>query len=334
MKTQINNTNKLTFNPRSLLSAKFIPLFVLILLIVVASILSPFFFSGANFENLLLQMAVMIIISCGMFFVILSGGIDLSVGSIAGVSGVFAAGLMPAIGWVNSSIVAIIMGLLLGTINGLLISQLKIAPFITTLGMMNFARGVAYWYTGAQTILWTQFQNIKTDVFKEIGGGLLFGLLPIPALIWVFIFLGTVFLVKKTKFGRVSYAIGGNEEATRLSGINTKLYKVIPYAYCGLLSGLGGVVLTARLGVGSPASGVGLEMDCITAVVIGGTSLAGGKGHISGILIGAFILGIINNLLNLMNVPSYPQQMLKGAIIVLAVILSSLENKKTFKKKI
>ena len=222
------------------------------------------------------------------------------------------------------------MGMCLGFVNGILVSRLKIAPFIATLGMMYFARGVAYWYTGAATILWTKFDNVS--VFKQFGGGRLWGAIPIPAIVWLAVFIITIILANRTKFGRVSYAIGGNEEAARLSGINTLFYKILPYTYCGLLAGLGGVLLTARLGVGSPASGTGQEMDCITAVVIGGTLLSGGTGNVSGVLIGAFILAIINNILNLCNVPSYPQQMLKGAIIVLAVILSSVKARGNRKK--
>lgn len=315
---------------RNALSTKLIPILVLLLIFVIASFASPVFLSSANFENLLLQMAVTMIISCGMFMVLLTGGIDLSVGSIVGVCGVLAAGLIPAMGWFLSSVVATLVGLALGVVNGLLVSRLKIAPFIATLGMMYMARGMAYWYTGAQTILWTSFPNVQT--FKDLGGGRLFGAIPVPALIWLVVLLITAVLANRTKFGRVSYAIGGNEEAARLSGINTAFYKVMPYAYCGLLAGLGGVVLTARLGVGSPASGTGQEMDCITAVVIGGTALSGGKGNVSGVLIGAFILAIINNILNLCNVPSYPQQMLKGAIIVIAVILSNVKGRRVLAK--
>lgn len=319
------NAKKKILNQSMML--QLVPILVLVLLIVISSIASPVFFSLANFENLLLQMAVTMIISCGMFTVLLTGGIDLSVGSIVGVSGVMVAAWVGTMHWVLASVLAVLVGLALGTVNGLLVSKMKVAPFITTLGMMYFARGMAYWFSSAKTISWTSFEG--TEGFKTMGGGRVLGFLPIPALIWIIVFTLTIFLVKYSKLGRMCYAIGGNEEAARLSGIKTKFYKVFPYAFTGLLAGLGGVVLTARLGVGAPASGEGQEMDCITAVVVGGTSLAGGSGSVTGILIGAFILAIINNILNLCNVPTYPQQMLKGIIIVAAVILSSFREKKT-----
>lgn len=307
------------------LKSQMIPLLVLLLIIILSSIASPVFLSRSNFENLVLQMAVTVIVSCGMFTILLTGGIDLSVGSIAAVSGVMVATWIESFNWVLACILAILVGMLFGILNGVLISKLRVAPFITTLGTMYFARGMAYWFTNAKTILWTSFPDVAG--FKQMGGGRIFGFLPIPTLIWIIVYAVTVILVKFSKFGRICYAIGGNEEATRLSGIQTGFYKVLPYAYTGLLAGLGGVVLTARLGVGSPASGDGLEMDCITAVVVGGTSLSGGSGNVLGILIGAFILAIINNILNLCNVPAYPQQMLKGIIIIAAVILSTIREK-------
>lgn len=311
---------------RKAVATQLIPLSVLALIIVISSIASPVFLTSANFENILLQMAVTMIISCGMFTILLTGGIDLSVGSIAAVSGVMVSTWLEGTNWVLASIIAVLVGLLLGTLNGLLVSKLKVAPFITTLGTMYFARGLAYWFTRAKTILWTSFENV--DGFKHMGGGRIFGFLPIPALIWIIVFVITIILIKFSKFGRVCYAIGGNEEAARLSGIKVGFYKVLPYAFTGLLAGIGGVVLAARLGVGSPASGDGQEMDCITAVVVGGTSLSGGSGNVFGILIGVFILSIINNILNLCNVPAYPQQMLKGVIIVAAVILSTVKEKR------
>lgn len=324
--TQKKNATKLNDSKWQPFKEQLIPIAVLILIIVISSIASPVFLTAANFENLLLQMAVTMIISCGMFTVLLTGGIDLSVGSVVAVSGVIVAAGLENYHWALASIAAILVGLVLGCVNGLLISKLKVAPFITTLGMMYFARGMAYWFTKAKTILWTSFDNVAT--FKHLGGGRVFGFLPIPAVIWIVVFAITIVLVKYSKFGRICYAIGGNEEAARLSGIKTSFYKILPYAYTGLLAGLGGVVLTARLGVGAPASGDGQEMDCITAVVVGGTSLSGGSGNVVGILLGAFILAIINNILNLCNVPSYPQQMLKGVIIVAAVILSTIKEKK------
>ena len=311
---------------KNYISSQFIPLLVLLIIVVTASLMSPVFLSKANLENLVLQMAVTMIVSCGMFLVILTGGIDLSVGSIVGVTGVFVAGWLQPLGLPLAILLSVLVGLLIGVINGVLVAKVKLAPFIVTLGMMSFARGVAYWYTDAVPILWTSFEG--TEVYKEIGGGRLFGVVPIPALIWFLVFIATIIIVRQSVVGRVTYAIGGNEEAARLTGINTVRYKIFPYAITGLFAGIAGVILTARLGVGAPASGEGLELDCIAATVIGGTSLSGGAGSVSGVIIGVFILSIINNILNLSNVPSYPQKMLKGVIIVVAVVLSSIKNKK------
>lgn len=320
------NTSTIASGLKSYLSAQMIPLLVLLGIIIIAAFVSPVFISKANFENLTLQMATTMIVSCGMFLVILTGGIDLSVGSIAAVSGVLVAGWLEPFGVAGSILLSVLVGLIFGIVNGVLIAKVKVAPFIVTLGMMCFARGMAYWYTKAVPILWTTIPG--TETFKEMGGGRLFGVFPFPAVIWAVIFILTALLVRYTVVGRITYAIGGNKESARLSGINTGLFEIIPYAITGLYAGLAGVVLTARLGVGSPASGEGLELDCIAAVVIGGASLSGGAGNISGVVIGVFILSIINNILNLANVPSYPQQMLKGIIIVAAVILSSFKSRK------
>lgn len=321
-----NTSTKVLGGIKNYIASQFIPLLVLLIIIIAASLISPVFLSKANLENLVLQMAVTMIVSCGMFLVILTGGIDLSVGSIVGVTSVFVAGWLQPLGVPLAILLAVLVGGLIGFINGVLVAKVKLAPFIVTLGMMSFARGVAYWYTDAVPILWTSVEG--TDIFKEIGGGRLFGVLPIPALIWLLVFLVTVVIVRKSVVGRVTYAIGGNEEAVRLTGISTIRYKIFPYVITGLYAGIAGVVLAARLGVGAPANGEGLELDCVAATVIGGTSLSGGAGSISGVVIGVFILSIINNILNLSNVPSYPQKMLKGVIIVVAVILSSIKNKK------
>jgi len=316
------------FEPiRSYFSSQLIPLSVLFLIIVIASLLSPFFLTSANISNLLLQVAVNMVVSMGMFMVILSGGVDLSVGSILAVCGVLVAGLLRTFSMGTAIVLTILIGIGLGTVNGLVVSKLKVAPFIVTLGMMSFARGVAYWYTGAVSIIWSSFPNVQ--LFSLLGGGRVLGFVPIPAIIWAALAVLAFVIIRYTVFGRVLYAIGGNEESARLSGINTLRYKIFPYAYSGFCCAIAGILLTSRLGVGSPLSGVGLELDSIAAVVIGGTRLSGGEGRISGVVIGVFILGIINNILDLMNVPSHPQQMLKGAIIVAAVILSSQRMKKS-----
>ena len=305
-----------------------IPILVLVLLIIIASIISPFFFSEANFENLVIQLAVNMIVSMGMLTVILTGGIDLSVGSIVGVTSVLCAGFMKTMPWWLAIPSAMLIGLAFGIGNGLIISKLKIAPFIVTLGMMSFARGIAYWYTNATPIILSMFDDVQNLApYYALGGGRVFGFLPIPAIIWLGVAVITMIILKYTTIGRVTYSIGGNEEAVRLSGINVTTYKIFPYAYIGLLAGVAGSLLSSRLRVGAPLSGTGLELDSIAAVVIGGTSLSGGIGCASGVVIGVFVLGIIENILNLMNVPAYPQMMLKGIIVVVAVIASTLKKK-------
>lgn len=303
-----------------------VPLIVLFLMIIVASVISPVFLSKANAQNLVVQIALNMIVSMGMFMVILTGGIDLAVGSVVAVSGVFCAGLMrDGVPTGLAILGAAILCTFLGTLVGLIVARLGIAPFIVTLGMMSFARGIAYWYTQSAPIPWSSLPG--ADFFLYIGSENILGI-PLLAFVWIFMVLVTAFVLKYTVVGRMVYCIGGNEQAVRLSGINVKAWKVFPYAFSGFCCGIGGVLLTARLGVGAPSSGTGLELDSIAAVVIGGASFSGGVGKVGGIVIGVFVLGIINNILDLMNVPAYPQMMLKGLIIVAAVVLSTLREKR------
>lgn len=319
--SQTGLTNRL----KSYLKVQAIPLIVLFLMIIVSACLSPVFLSMANAQNMMVQIALSMVVSMGMFIVILTGGIDLSVGSFVALSGVLAAGFMRSmpVGWALLATVAICT--LLGTFTGLIIAKLRIAPFIVTLGMLSFVSGLAYWYSQSSPISWRSLQG--ANVINFIGSSKLFGI-PLLAVIWITMVIVTMVVMRHTIIGRIMYAIGGNETAAKLSGIDISKWKVFPYAFSSFCCGLGGILLMSRLGVGSPTSGSGLELDCIAAVVIGGTSFSGGKGNVSGVVIGAFILGIINNILDLMNVPSYPQLMLKGAIIVLAVILSTIREKK------
>jgi ribose/xylose/arabinose/galactoside ABC-type transport system permease subunit len=190
--------------------------------------------------------------------------------------------------------------------------------------MLSFGRGVAFWYTNANSIIWSSLPGASTMSF--IGGGKIAGI-PVLGYIWLVIVILTFIMLKYTVAGRIVYSIGGNEQSVKYSGINITRWKMFPYIFSGLMCGIGGILLTARLGVGAPTSGEGLELDCIAAVVIGGASFNGGVGNVSGTVIGVIILGIINNILDLMNVPQYPQLMLKGAIIVVAVIFSSIRER-------
>lgn len=302
-----------------------IPLIVLLLMIVVASCVSPVFLSSANVSNLVVQVALNMVVAMGMFVVILTGGIDLGVGSVVAVAGVLAAGFMKLMPAGLALLATVAVCTLIGCFNGLIVARLRIAPFIVTLGMMSLARGVAYWYTQATPISWKD--TAGADFMYWLGSGTI-GSIPVLMLVWLSMILLTFLMMRFTVVGRVMYALGGNEEAVKLSGINVAKWKLLPYAFSSFCCALGGILLTARLGVGAPTSGEGLDMDAIASVVIGGVSFAGGSGSVSGVVIGVFILGIINNILDLMNVPNYPQLMLKGAIIVVAVILSTIRDKK------
>lgn len=306
------------------LKTQMIPLSVLGLMIIVASILSPAFFTALNLKNLLIQQTTIMVVSMGMFAVILSGGIDLSVGSLIAVSGVLCASFANRFPLVVAVLITIIACVAIGMVNGAVVSKLKIAPFIVTLGMQSLASGIAFWYSKSSPISWKGASG--AGVLSSIGSGSVLGI-PIQTVIWFVMIILTAFIIKKTVFGRVIYAIGGNEEAVTLSGLNVSAWKIFPYAFSGLCCAIAGILLMSRLGLGSPQSGGGLETDCIAAVVIGGTSFSGGKGTVSGVVIGVFVLGIINNILDLLSVSAYPQLMLKGAIIVIAVVLSTLREK-------
>lgn len=291
---------------------------------IIASVISPYFLTGTNLQNLVVQIALSMVVSMGMFIVILTSGIDLSVGSLVALAGVLAAGFMGGMPIWLALIFTILITTAIGLFTGFIVSALRIAPFIVTLGMLSFVSGLAFWYTNSSPISWRTLEG--AEVISYIGSARILGI-PVLALIWILMVCATAFIMKKTIVGRIMYAMGGNETALKLSGINITKWKLFPYAFSGFCCGIGGILLMSRLGVGSPTSGAGLELDCIAAVVIGGTSFNGGLGNVSGVVIGVFVLGIINNILDLMNVPSYPQLMLKGAIIVLAVILSTIRER-------
>ena len=287
-----------------------------VFLIITITLLSPQFLRLPNIINILRQTSVNGIISVGMTFVIITGGIDLSVGSLLALTSVVACsfahpGQFPLL---LPLAIGLVVGLAGGLLNGFIITRKHIAPFIVTLGMMTIARGLALVYTNGRPVI-----NLS-DNFDNIGGGYLIGI-PIPIIIFGLVAFFGGFILKYTRLGRYTYAIGGNEESARISGINTKKIIMIVYAITGLLSGLAGIVLSSRVMSGSPAIGEGYELDAIAAVVIGGTSLSGGIGSISGTVIGALIIGVMNNGLDLLNVSSYWQQIAKGIIIIIAVLL-------------
>ncbi len=294
----------------------------LVLLCVVVSLLSPHFLTTTNLLNILQQISIVSVVAVGMTFVIISGGIDLSVGSIVALTGLVMALLMKEAGLpVGLTVLAgLLCGSLMGLVNGLLVAELRLPPFLATLGMMSIARGAAFTVSGGSPIF------SLPDSFLAVSGRL--GPIPIPALIMIAIFLAAGWVLVNTRLGRYTFAIGGNETATVLSGIDVKRYKIVIYTLSGLFCAVSAVLLTAKLDSAVPVAADGYELDAIAAVVIGGTSMLGGEGKLSGTLIGALIIGVVNNGLNLLYVPQGPQRMVKGAIIILAVWVDMLTKRR------
>ncbi len=312
-------TSKKLFNKEWLIEQK--SLIALIFLIVVVSFLNPNFFTVDNILNILRQTSVNAIIAVGMTLVILTSGIDLSVGSVLALCGAFAASLIamevPVLVAVPTALVA---GAALGAISGIIIAKGKVQAFIATLVTMTLLRGVTMVYTEGRPIS-TGFTD-TADAFAWFGTGYALGI-PVPVWMMVIVFAAAWYLLNHTRFGRYVYAVGGNESATRLSGINVDRVKIGVYAICGMLAALAGIIVTSRLSSAQPTAGMGYELDAIAAVVLGGTSLMGGKGRIMGTLIGALIIGFLNNALNLLDVSSYYQMIAKAVVILLAVLVDN-----------
>ena len=281
-------------------------------------ILSPHFLTVSNLLNVAQQTAINAIIAVGMTFVIITAGIDLSVGSIMALSGVvLASALHNGIPLPAALLSALGTGLLCGLLNGLLITLGGLPPFISTLGMMSVARGAALMYTQGRPIsgFADNYRHLATGEFLRI---------PSPILIMLSVYLLAHFALARTKLGRYSYAIGGNEQAALLSGVNVRFYKTIVYGLSGMLSGLAAIILTARLDSAQPIAGIMYELDAIAAAVIGGTSLMGGEGTVVGTLIGALIMGVLRNGLNLLGVSSFLQQIVIGSAIIIAVLIDMI----------
>jgi ribose transport system permease protein len=298
---------------------------LLILLVIVAlmSLLSERFLSFSNFINIAQQTTTVAIIAVGMTVVMISGGIDLSVGSVAALAGAIGAGLMSRQGLPMPVAVvgALIVGALVGFLNGLLIVPGKLPPFVATLATMAIARGL--------TLVYTQGRPISglPESFTFWGTGDLLG---VPSLIWVMalVFILGALLLRYTRWGINVYAIGGNPEAARLVGIPVKQRLFGVYVLSGVLAALSGLLFTARLWSAQPQVATGIELDAISAAVLGGVSLFGGVGNLGGTLAGAFIIGILSNGLNLLRIPSYPQLMIKGGVFILAVVLDMLSRQR------
>lgn len=309
------------------------PLVALLLMIIAMMFLSDHFATSDNLFNVLRQVSVNVCISVGMTMVILTGGIDLSVGSILALAGAVAAGLtrdglafpsmdlFVGITFWGGILAALLIGAILGMINGVMITTFKVPPFIATLGMLTIARGLTMLYTGGFPI------TGLGKGFEYVGTGWFLGI-PMPVWIALIVVVFFAFVMRHTIFGRHIYAIGGNERASEISGIKVNKVKLLVYTLAGTLAGLAGLLVTARLDSAQPNAGASYELDSIAAVVIGGTSLSGGKGSIVGTIIGALIIGVLNNGLVLLGVSPFWQQVIKGIVILAAVILDKGAGKK------
>lgn len=315
---------------------------ILAILILISAVISKEFLTVSNIINLLLRCSFNGLISLGMTFVILVAGIDLSVGAIFAFTGVFLATLqhgaffrfMPQLSQSFESggvlnpvlpfgaifLLSLLAGVFFGWLNGLLITKAKMQAFIATLGIMVAARGLAFTYSGGFPI-----PKLSVEV-KWLGNGLI-GSIPIPVIIWFLAVVICHITLKYTIYGQNVYAVGGGEQAARMSGIKIDQVKIKAYLISGLLAALAGILMIGRMNAAEPREGTGYEMDAIAAVVIGGTLLSGGKGGVLGTTVGVIILGLISNILNLINVPPYPQQIAKGVIILAAVVIQQLANK-------
>ena len=289
-------------------------LFGLLLLSGILWALTPYFLTVSNLLNIAEQTAIVAIIAVGMTFVIITAGIDLSVGSVLAFSGiVMASALQAGAPLVLGLAAGLGAGLVCGLVNGLLITGGRLPPFIATLGMMSVARGAALMFTEGRPV------SGFSESFRIIATGEVLGI-PFPVIVMVAVYILAHVVLTRTKLGRYTYAIGGNEEATLLSGVSVKIYKTTVYGICGMLSGLAAIILTARLNSAQPIAGIMYELDAIAATVIGGTSLMGGEGNVFGTLIGALIMGVLRNGLNLLGISSFAQQIVIGSVIIVAVL--------------
>jgi ribose transport system permease protein len=293
----------------------------LLILMALVSLASPNFLSVDNLLNILRQTSINAIIAMGMTFVILTAGIDLSVGSILALAGAICATMIAAdMPLIFTLVTTVMIGAALGASGGAVISFFGVQPFIATLVGMTIIRGLTLVYSDGRPISTGDLD--VAEAFFQWGGGYILGI-PVPVIIAFVVFTLCWFVLNHTKMGRYVYAIGGNEQVARLAGINVSRIKIGVYAISGALAAIAGIILTARLESAQPTAGLSYELDAIAAVVLGGTSLMGGRGRISGTLIGALIIGVLNNALNLMDVSSYYQMIAKGAVILLAVAVDS-----------
>ncbi len=300
---------------------------VLIVLVIVMSIVSSSFLSANNLMNVMQQITVNAVIAVGMTIVILTSGIDLSVGSVMAISGFIMGKLMMAgLNGILAVILGTVIGVLFGLLNGVLVAKCKLQPMIATLGTMQIARGITLTIAQGRTI------SGFPQEFRWFGNGTLLGI-PIQVILMLILYILLFYLLRYRKFGRYIYSIGGNEEATRLSGVNVTKYKIGAYVISGATAAAAAVITVGKLNSAVPTAGEGYELDAIASTVIGGTSLLGGFGSVWGTLMGAMIIGIIKNGLNLMNVSAYVQKVVIGIILLIAVLVDSFRSEALNKKK-
>ncbi|MGM8211292.1 ABC transporter permease [Virgibacillus sp. W0430] len=300
-----------------LLLDKYRVLLIFALLLIVASFLSDAFLTTSNLFNVFRQVSIIAIMSVGMTLVILTAGIDLSVGSVMAFSGAVLAGVITAGVALPIAIIAcLLVGIVLGAFNGFIISKGKVPAFIATLAVMVIARGMTLVFTQGNPIV------VSNSSFRFIGAGDIFGI-PFPIVLMLVIFIIMYWVLKHTTFGRYIFAIGGNEEASRLAGISVDKVKIAVYSLAGLFASISALIYTSRLMSAQPNAGAGMELDAIAAVIIGGTRLSGGRGGVTGTLIGALIMGVLDNILNLTNVSPFYQDIAKGLVILAAVLIDS-----------
>ncbi|TCL06082.1 MULTISPECIES: ABC transporter permease [Sodalis] len=314
-------TNKKLSNKALLM--RFAPLLSLILLMLFFSLSSPYFLNTDNLMTIALQTSVIGILAIGVTYVIITAGIDLSLGSVVAFSGVLV-GLAASFGLPISLCVlaGVLGGWICGFINGFLVTKGTIPPFIATLGLMMSARGVNLVLTDGRALYFLQYPG-----FQMLAQGKLFNFLPYPVIYLIVLAAGAAYILNKTVIGRYIYAVGSNEEAAHLSGIKVNRVKVFVYVFCGVLTGIAGVILASRLNSAQPTAGMGYELQAIAAVVIGGTSLMGGVGTIGGTIIGAFIMSVLNNGLNLIGVSQFWQMVAMGIVVVAAVYLDTVRKR-------
>ena len=296
----------------------------LFVLCIIISVINPNFLTSNNLLNVLRQTSTNLYLALAMTMIIILGGIDLSVGSIMAVVGVVTTSLIAFLGAPVLVAVAagLLVGVLIGAVNGYVAATTIIPPFIITLATMNIARGVAYVLTDGKPV------RVMSDSFNFIGSGYIGGILPTPVLYLLILLIVCYFIMNKTKLGRHMYAVGGNAEAAKFSGINIKKVKFFAYAFSGLMAAIAGIVLASRMFSGQPTAGNAAELDAIAAVVLGGTSMTGGYGRIGGTVIGALIIGVLSNGLNLMGVSSFWQFIVKGIVILVAVYADVIKRRK------